>query len=101
MTLCPTDESDVQPVDVWLLNGPAAVEQHVSAGGLHKVVLHLSDRRVIKMVPGPSHGTVAQRRVVTHVQVPCVILERGKKKKKKTVVDVQLKLQFSDFSSAE
>lgn len=66
-------------MDVWLLNWLAAVEQHVSARGLHRVVLHLSDRCVVKKVPGPSYGTEAQSRVVTHVQVARVILEKAKK----------------------
>lgn len=72
--------SDTQSVDVRLLKKPAAVEQHVGAWGLHKVLLHLSDRRVIEMVPGPSYGTVAQRRVVAHVQVACVVLEKANRR---------------------
>lgn len=64
-------------MDVRLLNGLAAVEQHIGARGLHGLVLHLSDRRVVEMVPGPGDGTEAQSRVVTHVQVPRVILEKA------------------------
>lgn len=67
-------------MNVRLLNRLAAVEQHVSAWGLHTLILHLSDRCVIKMVPGPSHSTVAQSRVVTHVQITCVILEKAQRR---------------------
>lgn len=77
LRICPSGWSEAQSVDVGLLKKPAAVEQHVGAWGLHQVLRHLSDRRVIEMVPGPSHGTVAQRRVVAHVQVTCVILEKA------------------------
>lgn len=82
LVLCrpPPKESETQSVDVWLLNRLAAVEQHVSAGGLHRLFRHLSDHRVIKMVPGPSEGTVAQSRVVTHVQITCVILEKARRR---------------------
>lgn len=78
VVLCPTDYSETQSVEVWLLQRLAAVEQHVSAGGLHRLVLHLSDRCVIKVVPGPGDGTVAHSRVVPHVQVTRVILEKAK-----------------------
>lgn len=33
------------------------------------------------MVPGPSYGTVAQSRVVAHVQITCVILENVKRRR--------------------
>ena len=65
-----------QSVDLWLLKGLAAVEQHVGVRGLHKAVLDLCDQRVVKTVPGPGQDVVAQSRVVTHVQITCMVLEK-------------------------
>lgn len=64
-------------MDLWLLEGFAAVEQHVGVRGLDEAVLHLSDRRVVEAVPRPGQSTVAQSRVVAHVQVPSVVLQVG------------------------
>lgn len=63
-------------MDPWLLERLAAVEQQVGVWRLHQAVLHLSDRRVVKTMPRPGQGVVAQSRVVTHVQVTCVVLEK-------------------------
>lgn len=41
-----------QSLDLWLLERLAAVEQHVGVGRLHQGVLYLSDKRVVKQVPG-------------------------------------------------
>lgn len=56
-----------ESMDLWVLKGLAAIEQHIGIWRLHKAVLYLSDRRVVKAVPGLGHGVVAQSRVVTHV----------------------------------
>lgn len=58
------------------MKGPATVEQHVGVGGLHRAVLDLSDHRVVKIVPCLGDGVVTQRCVVTHVQIPCVVLDK-------------------------
>lgn len=65
-----------ESVDLWLLKGLAAVKQHVGIWRLHQAVLYLPDRRVVKTVPGPSQGVVAQSCVVTHVQMTCMVLEK-------------------------
>lgn len=65
-----------QSVDLWLLKGLAAVEQHVGVWRLYKAVLDLCDHRVVKTVPGLGQGVVAQSRVVTHVQITCMVLEK-------------------------
>lgn len=65
-----------QSADVWLAKRPATVEQHVGARVLHWAALHLSDHRVVKVVPRLGDGVVTQRRVVTHVKIPSVVLEK-------------------------
>lgn len=65
-----------ESLDLWLLKGLAAVEQHVGVWRWHETVLYLSDCRVVEAVPGPGHSVVAQSRVVTHVQITCVVLEK-------------------------
>lgn len=65
-----------ESVDLWLLKGLAAVEQHVGVWRLHKAVPYLSDRWVVKTVPGPSQGVVAQSCVVAHVQMTSVVLRK-------------------------
>lgn len=65
-----------ESVDLWLLKSLTAVEQHVGIWRLHKAVRYLSDRRVVKTVPGLSQGVVAQSCVVTHVKMTCVVLEK-------------------------
>lgn len=64
-----------ESADLWLLKRLAAVEQHVAVWRLHKAVLYLSDRWVVKTVPRPGQGVMAESRVVTHVQITCVVLE--------------------------
>jgi len=71
---CRSESSESE--DLWLLKRLAAVEQHVGMCGLNQAVLHLSDRRVVKTVPGSGQGVVTQRCVVTHVQMTRVVLER-------------------------
>lgn len=64
-----------ESMDLWLLKGFAAIEQHICIWRLHKTVLNLSDRRVVKKVPGPGQGVAAQSHVVTDVQITNMILE--------------------------
>lgn len=64
-----------ESMDLWLLKGFAAIEQHICIWRLHKTVLYLSDRRVVKKVPGPGQGVAAQSHVVPHVQITYMILE--------------------------
>lgn len=65
-----------QSSNLWLLERLVAVHQQVGIWRLHKAVLNLSNRRVVKTVPGAGEAVVAQSRVVTHVEVTCVVLEK-------------------------
>lgn len=68
----------LESMDLWLLERPAGVEQHVGIWRLHQAVLYLSDDRVVKAVPGPGRSAVAQSRVVTHVQMARMVLEKDR-----------------------
>lgn len=65
-----------ESLDLWLLKGLVAVEQHVGVWRWHKTILYLFDRRVVEAVPRPGQSVVAQSRVVTHVQITCVVLQK-------------------------
>lgn len=54
----------------------AAVEQNVSVWRLHNAPVHFLDQRIVKPMPRLQHRVVAQSRVVTHVQVTSVDLEK-------------------------
>lgn len=71
-----------ESADLWLLKRLAAVEQHVGVWRLHKAVLYLSDCWVVKTVPCLGQGVMAESRVVTHVQITCVVLEEEREKLK-------------------
>ncbi len=61
---------------LWLLEGVAAVEQHVGICRWHKAVLYLPDHWVVKTVPGTGQSIAAQSCVVTHVHVTWMVLEK-------------------------
>lgn len=76
--------------DLQFLERLAVVEENVSVWRLDEILLHLPDHGVIKAVPSVQQWVVAEGRVMTHVQVTCVVLE------KKNWVDLYL-VFFSFF----